>query len=107
MVVKLCTPALNAAPGVILQAPVPSATVVPNTVVPSLSYSVTVAPASTAAPVMTGMVLVVKLSVLLEPESLAVAKSGVGDDGAAVSTVTVSKVPVVLGFPATSVCVTE
>ena len=59
LVVKLCTPSVNGALGVMLQLPPPSATAVPRTVVPSVSYKVTVAPGSTAAPVMVGVVSLV------------------------------------------------
>ena len=84
--------------------PEPSAVAVPSTVVPFVSYSVTVAPASAPEPVMTGVVTLVRLSVLLAPESEALARSGVPDaDGAAVSIVTDRPVEAGPVFPAASV----
>lgn len=68
---------------VILQLPEPSAVAVPKTVVPSVSYNLTVLLAS-AVPVKTGVVLLVMLSVLDAPVSVALVMSGVpgatGDD---------------------------
>ena len=75
LVVKVCTPGASALAGVILQIPNAFATVVPSTVVPSLSYSVTVAPASTAAPLMVGVSSEVMLSLLSAPVSLASVRS--------------------------------
>ncbi|MNV96331.1 hypothetical protein D3C71_1913230 [compost metagenome] len=61
------------------------ATAVPSTVVPSVSYKVTVEPAS-AVPVNTGIVTLVMLSEFEIPLSLAVAITGVdGAFGAVVS----------------------
>src|SRR5207253_3018160 len=72
---------------VMLQSPVPSALPLPTTVVPSVSYSVMVLPAS-AVPVKVGVATLVRLSVLDEPESEAAARSGAkGAPGAVVSRV--------------------
>src|SRR5207237_182314 len=65
---------------VIDQLPKPSAVAVPRTVVPLVSNSVTVAPASAPLPLNTGVVLLVMLSVSDEPESEAAVMSGA--DGA-------------------------
>ena len=71
-----------------LQLPEPSAVVVPSTVVPSVSYSLMIAPGSALLPVMVGVVRLVMLSVLLLPKSDALAKSGaLGAVGAVVSIV--------------------
>jgi len=84
LAVMVWVPALNA-DEVMLQVP-PVATAVPSTVVPSVSYSVTVLPDS-AVPVKTGVVLLVMLSVL-SPVSVALVMSGVlGAEGADVSSV--------------------
>ncbi len=72
---------------VIDQLPVPSAVAVPSTVVPSVSYSVTVLLAS-AVPVKVGVVALVMLSVLDVPVSLAVARSGVLEAPGAVVSMT-------------------
>ena len=66
---------------VIDQLPEPSAVAVPRTVVPLVSNSVTVAPASAPLPVKVGVVTLVMLSVLDEPVSVAAVRSGA--DGAA------------------------
>ena len=80
---------------VMLQLP-PVAVVVPSTVVPSVSYKVTVLPAS-AVPVRVGVVSLVMLSVLDVPESDAKSKSGVdGTDGVAASTNTELVLPTLL-----------
>ncbi len=85
LAVMVWVPELNAEE-VMLQVP-PVATAVPNTVVPSVSYSVTVLPDS-AVPVKTGVVLLVMLSVLDAPVSEALFMSGVlGAEGADVSSV--------------------
>jgi hypothetical protein len=65
-------------PAVIDQVP-PVAVAVPSTVVPFVSYKVTVLPLS-AVPVMTGVAFAVMSSVFDEPLSLALPRSGV--DGA-------------------------
>ena len=79
---------------VMLQLP-PVAVVVPSTV-PSVSYKVTVLPAS-AVPVRVGVVSLVTLSVLEVPESDAKSKSGVdGTDGVAASTNTELVLPTLL-----------
>ena len=49
---------------------------VPSTVVPLVSYKVTVAPATAPLPVIVGVVVLVTLSVLDDPVSDAVARSG-------------------------------
>src|SRR5690606_12000244 len=88
--VKVWVPAPSV-PLVMLQLP-PVATAVPRTVVPSVSYKVTVLPAS-AVPVTVGVVSLVILSVFEEPLSLAGERSGTeGAAGAIPST----KTPVVL-----------
>src|SRR5712672_217432 len=72
---------------VMLQLPLPSAVPVPSTVVPSVSYSLTVLPTS-AVPVKVGVATLVRLSVPDDPESEAVAWSGVeGAVGAVLSIV--------------------
>ena len=72
----------------IVQAPAPSAVVVPNTVVPLESYRVTVLPGSAPAPETVGVLSLVSLSVLLVPESEPISKSKpVGAVGAVVSRV--------------------
>ena len=68
LVVSVCAPLVSALV-VMLQLPEPSAVVVPSRVVPSVSYSLTVAPASAPPPVTVGVVTLVMLSVLLLPES--------------------------------------
>ena len=62
---------------VIVQFPAAVATAVPSTVVPSLSCSVTVAPASAPTPAKTGVATLVMLSLSEAPLSLAAARSGV------------------------------
>ncbi|MNY48235.1 hypothetical protein D3C86_1835550 [compost metagenome] len=73
----VCVPGVNVL-AVIDQFP-PVAMPVPRTVVPSVSYRVTVEPAS-AVPVNTGVVILVMLSELDIPLSLAAANTGA--DGA-------------------------
>ena len=75
---------------VIDQLPEPSAVVLPSTVVPLVSNSVTVAPASAPLPVNTGVVTLVMLSVFEEPESVAAVMSGADGGAAVVSSVMVS-----------------
>src|SRR5260370_465136 len=65
--VTVSTPSASAK-RVIAKSPGPSATPVPSTVVPLVSYSVTVAPISAPLPVNAGMVTLVMLSVGDEPE---------------------------------------
>ena len=68
-----------------LQLPEPSDVVVPSTVVPSVSYKVTVLLA-VAVPLKTGVVLLVMLSELDAPESVTLVMSGaLGAVGAVVS----------------------
>lgn len=70
---------------VMLQLPEPSDVVVPNTVVPSVSYKVTVLLA-VAVPLKTGVVLLVMLSELDAPESVPLVMSGaLGAVGAVVA----------------------
>ena len=103
LVVNVWLPALSVL-DVMLQLPEPSAVAVPSTVVPSVSYNFTVAPASTPLPVMVGVVKLVMLSALLAPVSEPLARSGAFDaDGAVVSIVTVSPADAALVLPATSV----
>ena len=70
--------------------PAPSAVAVPSTVVPLVSNSVTVAPASAPLPVNAGMVTLVMLSVLDEPVSVAAVMSGAAGAAAVVSSVKLS-----------------
>jgi len=90
---------------VILQFPEPSAVTVPSTVVPLVSYKVTVQPGS-AVPVIVGVVVFVVLSVvLLAREPLA--KSGVlGAFGAMVSTDTSIPADAAPVLPAASMALT-
>ena len=87
----LCMPLVSTLE-VIDQLPAPSAVVVPSSVLPSNNS--TVAPAS-AVPVNTGVVMLVMLSVLDDPLSLAAARSGAEIDGPAVSIVTTNAAEVV------------
>src|SRR4029079_1388019 len=89
---------------VILQLPEPSATAVPNTVLPFVSYKVTVAPTSALLPVKVGVVLFVMLSVLEVPESDPAIKSGAEGAATVVSIVTLNALDATLTFPARSVC---
>ncbi len=103
LVVNVCVPLVNVL-DVMLQLPEPSAVVVPSNVVPSVSYNLTVAPASAPLPVRVGVVTLVMLSVLLLPESEALARSAApGAVGAVVSTVTARPVDAELVLPAASV----
>ena len=87
-----------------LQLPEPSAVAVPSTVVPSVSYNLTVAPASAPLPVMVGVVALVRLSELLLPVSEPVARSAaLGAAGVEVSMVTVRPADAALVLPAASV----
>ena len=72
----------------IVQLPEASATAVPSTVVPLVSNSVTVAPASAPLPVTVGVVSLVMLSVFEVPLSDAAIRSGALGAAATVSTVT-------------------
>jgi len=85
------------------QFPLPSATAVPTDVAPS--NTATVAPASAPDPVNVGVVTLVMLSVLDEPESDPAVRSGA--DGAAVDVLIVTERPplAALTFPAVSVAV--
>jgi len=100
LAVMLCVPSLRALtvmPGELYAAAVP----LPTCVAPS--KRVTVLPAS-AAPVKAGVVVLVMLSVLDEPVSVAAVMSGaVGAAGAVVSIVAERPVDAALTFPATSV----
>ncbi len=87
-----------------LQLPEPSAVVVPSNVVPSVSYSLTVAPASAPLPVTVGVVALVRLSVLLVPVSDPLARSAAPEAvGVVVSIVTVKPADPALVLPAASV----
>src|SRR6202008_379171 len=98
--VIVCGPELSAEL-VTLQLPEPSAVAVPTCVAPSNSF--TVDPTS-AVPVNVGVVTLVRLSVLDDPESEAVVRSGAeGAVGAAVSMVTDSPPEAELVLPAASV----
>lgn len=86
-----------------LQLPEPSAVAVPSKVVPFVSYNLTVLFAS-AVPVKTGVLLLVMLSPLNAPLSVALVMSGeLGAMGAVVSTVTDNDVDAVDVLPAASV----
>ncbi len=85
------------------QLPEPSAAVVPRSVVPLLSYSLTVAPAS-AVPVNVGVVTLVTWSLLEVPLSLALLRAGVdGALGASVSKLSDGVAPPPPLLPAVSV----
>ena len=87
----------------IVQLPEPLATAVPSTVVPLVSYNVTVAPASAPLPAKVGVVTLVMLSVFDTPLSDAAVKSGALGAAAAVSIVTLSAGEAALTLPARSV----
>src|SRR4029079_15750524 len=89
---------------VIDQLPEASARPVPSTVVPLVSNSVTVAPASAPPPVNTGVVLLVMLSVCEVPVSVAAVMSGADGAAAAVSIVMARPAEATLVLPAMSVC---
>ena len=97
-------PSASALPTVKVQAPVPSAVVVPKLVLPPRNnWTVLLA---SAVPVNVGVLTLVRLSVLEEPLSLAASRSGVdGAAGAVVSIVIVSAVDGALSLPAASVAV--
>ena len=89
------------------QLPELSAVAVPSTVVPFVSYSVTVLPGSAPAPLTVGVLLLVMLSVLLVPLSeLANTSRPVGALGAVVSIVTESEEDAPLSLPAASLALT-
>ena len=84
---------------VMLHLPLPSATTLPTWVAPSNSFTVLLA---SAVPVKVGVVTLVSLSVLDEPESDDGAKTGDdGDDGALRSSVTMKEAEAPLWIPAT------
>ena len=87
--VSVCAPAASAEL-VMLHAPAPLATAVPSTVVPLVSNSVTVAPASAPVPVNVGVVLLVMSSVAEIPLSDAAARSGALGAAAAVVSITIA-----------------
>src|SRR5205823_4746944 len=89
---------------VIDQAPEPSARAVPSTVVPLVSNSVTVAPASAPLPVNIGAATLVMLSMLAEPESAAAVRSGAVGAAATLAMVTLRAEEARLGLRAMSVC---
>ena len=102
--VRVCAPSASAVL-TIDQFPETSAVAVPNTVVPLVSYRVTVAPATAPLPVKVGVVVLVTLSVVDAPLSDAVARSGaLTAAGATVSTVTANPADATLALPAGSVC---
>ena len=102
LAVRVCAPG-NRALLVMDQLPLPSAVAVPSNVEPSVSYRLTVLPAS-AVPVKVGVVLLVMSSLLDTPVSLAAARSGAeGAAGARVSKVSVGVAPAPPLFPAVSV----
>src|SRR5207244_1026282 len=124
LALMLCVPSLSVLL-VMLQLPLPSAVVVPSTVLPSSNttallasavpekvgvvtlvlLSVLVLPLS-AVPVKAGVVTLLRLSVLELPLSVAAVRSGVaGAAGAAVSMVTLKAADATDVFPARSVCV--
>jgi hypothetical protein len=97
-----CTP-LDNVEEVIVQFPSPSATADPTCVAPSNNF--TVLPAS-AVPLKVGVVLLVMLSLLDEPLSLAAVRSGVDvAEGAVVSIVIDKPADATDVFPAASVAV--
>ena len=106
-VVKVCAPLVRVL-DVMLQLPEPSAVAVPSRVVPSVSYSLTVAPASAPLPVTVGVVALVRLSVLLVPVSDPLARSAAPDAvGAVVSIVTVRLADAALVLPAASMTLVD
>src|SRR5207237_374417 len=82
------------------QLPEASATALPSTVVPLVSNSVTVAPASAPLPVNTGVVFLVTLSVCEVPVSVAAVMSGAEGAAAVVSIVTARPAEAALVLPA-------
>ena len=104
LAVMVCMPSVSCTVLVIDQIPVvPSAVSVPSTVMPSVSYKVTVALFS-ALPVKVGKVVLVMSSLVLVPLSLPASKSGVsGAPGAVVSISTTSPLEALLTLPAVSV----
>src|SRR5436189_207047 len=86
---------------VMVQVPLPSAAAVPRRVLPVKSLTVLLA---SAVPLKVGVVLLVRLSVVELPLSLAAVRSGVeGALGAAASIVTLRVLEAVPVLPATSV----
>src|SRR5262245_42900966 len=79
---RLWLPSLSAAPTLMLQAPEVPAVALPRRVAPS--HSPTTAPAS-ATPVKVGILSLVRLSLLLLPVSLVLARSGTDTAGGVVS----------------------
>jgi len=97
-------PSASALPTVKVQAPVPSAVVVPKLVLPPRNNS-TVLLAS-AVPVNVGVLTLVRLSVLEEPLSLAASRSGVDGAAGAVASIVMLRAPEAAeAFPAASVAV--
>jgi len=102
LAVRVCAPSLKVEL-VIDHLPEPSAVVAPSTVLPSVSYKVTVALAS-EVPLKIGVVVLVRSSLLLVPLSSALLKSGVpGALGAVVSIVISKLLEALLTLPAVSV----
>ena len=100
LAVMLCVPSLNALL-VMLQLPLPSAVVVPSTVLPSSNTTVLLA---SVVPEKVGVVTLVMLSVLELPLSVAAVMSGAeGDAGAEVSIVML-RAAELAALPAVSLC---
>src|SRR5437588_500300 len=99
LAVMLCVPSLNVLL-VMLQLPLPSAVVVPSTVLPS---SNTTALLASAVPEKVGVVTLLMLSVLELPLSLAAIRSGTETAGPVVSMVMLSPAEADETLPATSV----
>src|SRR3954447_13923485 len=99
LAVMLCVPPLNVLL-VMLQFPLPSAVVVPSTVLPS---SNTTGLLAAVVPEKVGVVTLVMLSVLELPLSLAAIRSGTEAVGPVVSMVMLSAAEADETFPATSV----
>src|SRR5262245_54554947 len=101
--IRLWTPS-GSSELVIVQLPEPSAVVVPSTVVPLVSKSVPVPPASAPPPLTVGVLSLVMLSVSELPLSDAAIRSGALGTPATVSMVTASAADAALVLPAMSVC---
>src|SRR5205814_2229002 len=101
--VMLYVPLLKVLVMVLVQLPLPSAVAVPRRVLPVKSLTVL---SASAVPLKVGVVLLVRLSVLELPVSLAAVRSGVvGALGAPVSMVPPRALEALLLFPATSAAV--
>src|SRR5205823_2990041 len=100
LAVMLCVPSLNVLL-VMLQFPLPSAVVVPSTVLPS---SNTTGLLASVVPVKVGVVSLVMLSVLELPLSLAAVRSGVAGAAGPVVSMVMLRAAELATFPATSLC---